>query len=547
MKFLTFALPVLAILTAVSFLLTSAVAPRERPLQPESAGVASEATVPAPERVTTQFLEEAPELPSAAMREINELESPPVNSQANDIAGPAGVAETQVPRVPIQSLTGENPASQPPSTPAPGSGSPPLTISVSSPLAPGSAGLSLATYTEPSVAQSGEYIFYTGNNFDARSTVGGTGSGAWGYINPYSGMSDFCCDQDVIADPSRSMILWYRQGLYQSSTGQGRFILGVSTNNGDSFCNYSYTPKNVNSSFTNSHWDLPQLALSNDYLYISTSILNSSGGFLRKLIMRWPLESLQSCSTFNFQYLNGVTSYWSAPVQGATTTMYIGDHRGTTDSFTLYVWPESSNSYTSSVTNTIPTWTFQNQNSSCETPDKLNPCSRSLSTIQAAWLRQGTDHSIGEIGFMWDAREGGGFPYAYIEAVTFREDTLAITGRPVVWSSSRAYQYPFASPNSRGDLGVTLTMMGGSTYPSTIFLIEDQYTSAAPPWQSWLLRAGNAGAAGWGDFVRNRAFLPSQLGWVSAGHTQQGGSNGAHTQPQYYVVSRSNDVPNVSR
>ncbi len=227
--------------------------------------------------------------------------------------------------------------------------------------------------------------------------------------------------------------------------------------------------------------------------------------------------------------------------------MYIGDHRGTNNSFTGYVWPENSNTYTSSVTQTIPTWTFQNQNSSCTTPDNLNPCSRSISTIQAAWLRKGKYQKVGELGFMWHAHEGGGFPYPYLEAVTLREDTLTVTGRPLMWDSGTAYQYPFASPNGRGDLGVTLTMMGGSNYPSTIFLIDDDYNAAPPPWECWLLEAGNAGATGWGDFVRNRAFLPSQRAWVSAGHTQQGGSGPANTQPRYYVLSRPRDLPSVTR
>jgi hypothetical protein len=148
---------------------------------------------------------------------------------------------------------------------------------------------------------------------------------------------------------------------------------------------------------------------------------------------------------------------------------------------------------------------------------------------------------------MWDAHEGGGFPYPYVEAVTFREDTLAVSGRPLVWSSGTAYQYPFGSPNARGDLGVTLTIMGGTWYPSTMFLIDDDYNAAPAPWESWLLQSGNAGATAWGDYIRNRPFLPTQLGWVSTGHTQQGGSGGANTQPRYYVVSRARDVTSVNR
>jgi hypothetical protein len=61
------------------------------------------------------------------------------------------------------------------------------------------------------------------------------------------------------------------------------------------------------------------------------------------------------------------------------------------------------------------------------------------------------------------------------------------------------------------------------------------------------LRIGNSGASAWGDYVRNRPFLPTQLGWVSSGHTQQGGSSGADTEPRYYVISRERDQRSILR
>jgi hypothetical protein len=510
-----------------------------------SKGTAAQARVAAPEHVAVKFLTEPPNLTrqQIAISEsavIRTHRPPPLGAQVRDIAGPAGIPETEVPS---NVLSNEVPklVSGP-------SSNAPLTIEVSSGLSPSAGGLDASPINEPSVAQSGAFIFYTANWFAARSTVGGVGRGAWSYINPYADMPDFCCDQDVIADRGRDIILWYRQGNYNSNTGQSRFVLGVSSDGGASFCNYSYRPIDVDSTFTSRWWDYPHLALSNNYLYISTSIFLGSGedDFDRKVILRWPLDSLQTCSAFGFQYLNGVTTGWAEPVQGATTAMYIGDHRGTNNSFTVYRWPENSNNYTF-TTQSIPAFTFQNRNSSCPTPDELNPCARADSRIQAGWVRKGKYQTVGEVGFMWNAREGGGFPYPYVEAVTFREDTLAVTGRPLAWTAGTAYQYPFASPNARGDLGVTLTIMGGNWYPSTIFFIDDDYNDAPPGWESWLLQSGNAGATAWGDYIRNRPFLPTQLGWVSTAHTQQGGSGGQSTQPGYYVVSRARDVTSVNR
>ncbi len=292
MKLLTFTGPGLVVLAAAFFWLRPEVAYERTALSLHASGnTASEASVRVPEHVVLQFLQQPPK----TTLQIDEQETPPLGIQAKDIAGPGAIPETEVVHVPAQTglITPNVQASQ-------GSSGTPLTIQVSSPLAPSGGGLPTTPVAEPAVAQSGGYVFYAGNDFAARSTVGGVGSGAWGYINPNNGMSDFCCDQDVIADPGRDMIMWYRQGLYQTSTGQGRFILGVSNDGGNSFCNYTYRPIDVNSAFTNSHWDLPQLALSNNFLYISISILNGTGGFLRKLVMRWPLDSLKSLFDVQF-------------------------------------------------------------------------------------------------------------------------------------------------------------------------------------------------------------------------------------------------------
>jgi hypothetical protein len=60
------------------------------------------------------------------------------------------------------------------------------------------------------------------------------------------------------------------------------------------------------------------------------------------------------------------------------------------------------------------------------------------------------------IGFMWNAKQGGPFPFPYIEAATFKEASFDYIARPLVWSPLGALHYPFVSPNIRGDLGLTV-------------------------------------------------------------------------------------------
>jgi hypothetical protein len=500
-----------------------------------------QATTAAPASITLEFLAEQPRLTSAQLAEreriLPQVNLPPgpVLEQTPDVDEPPNDTATE----PVRAGTQSNVPPDIPST---------LTIIQTSPLAPTTG---QSTINEPSVAQSGAYVFYTGNWYAARSTTGGA---QWSYINPYTDMPDFCCDQDVIVDRGRDIFLWYRQGTYQPATGQNRFALGISSTGGASFCTYSFRPLDVNSSWTNQWFDYPHLALSNNFLYIVTNVFGpppappAQPPFLQQVILRFPLDALQACTGFNYTYFPGFASGWGEPVQGATTTMYIGDHRGLTDSFRVFWQPENSGSIFW-VDRDIPGWTFENGDASCPGPDGLNWCSRANSKIQAGWVRQPKYSGIGEVGFMWNARGGPNlpFPLPYVEAVTFRQDTLDVTGRPFLWDSNFTWHYPFASPNARGDLGVTVS--GGSTtaYVGTLFAINDDYNETPPPWEVYYLRIGNSGATAWGDYVRNRPFLPTQLGWISSGHTQQGGSTGANTEPRYYVISRERDQSSVLR
>jgi hypothetical protein len=394
---------------------------------------------------------------------------------------------------------------------------------------------------EPSLGQSGRYVFYAGNWYAARSTDGGV---TFAYVNPYGGMTDFCCDQDVLVDVGRNMFLWYRQGVYQAGTGQNRFVLGVSTNEAASWCTYSTQPINVNGAWTGQWFDYPHLALSNNYLYISTNMFNAAGVFTQKLLLRWPLDSLATCSGFNYTWWSGAYySGWGEPAQGATRVMYLGDHMGSTQSFRVLWQPENSNSIFW-VDRAIPAWTFENKNGVCPAPDGKNWCAFADSRIQAGWISPASD----EVGFMWNAAQGGGFPYPYEESAAFRLSDLLYTSRPFVWNGSNAWQYAYMSPNARGDIGGTIYYGGGGLYPSAAFIIRDDYSPTAPGWTNILLRAGVASRTRWGDFSRVRAFLPSERAWSVAIYTLQKTLTGAiYTEPRFIIVDRGRDDPSVRR
>ncbi len=255
--------------------------------------------------------------------------------------------------------------------------------------------------------------------------------------------------------------------------------------------------------------------------------------------MRFPLDDLATCSGFSFWWW-GQVSYWGGPVQGATTTMYYGDHQASPNSFRIYQQPESITGILWTDV-AIPGWLLEQGEpaGACPSADGQNWCARSDSVVRGGWVANGV------VGFLWHAAAGNGFPFPYVEAATFSEtNNFAYLGRPFIWSNNGAWHYPYVSPNARGDIAVTAFFSTAASFPSPAFLIFDDYSPHPPPgWEAYLLIAGGKGGIGWGDYVRNRAFQPSQVGWVtSAWINTQGG-----VLPLFYIVSRERDIPSIDR
>jgi len=492
-------------------------------------------------------------MPAAVVATLPTSKQPPQLSPAQLASLEAAAAQTHRPGVmgaQSPAIAGPVPGANPA---APGSFIT-LRSKVVTPVGP------ISDVMEPSVGQEGGYVFYTGNWFAARSICGGEDyglpqycdGGSWQFIDPSSGMPDFCCDQDVIPDPRRQNMLWYRQGIFNHPSGpanQNRFILGVSWDAfGPSSCYYDIRPTTLNAAYIGSWFDYPQISVSNDSLWIVTNMFNGAGAFLRTLFIKMPLDGLYTCGGFGFSFIEAPgANGWASAVQGTKTQMYFGSHKGTNNSMRVYWWNEDSGTLFW-VDRAIPAFTFQNRNSVCAarpagSPDWTN---RGDSRLLTGWYRlvhptqpATANENIGQIGFMWHANQGGGFAQPYVEAATFRTTDLAVSGRPFVWSGSVCWQYPGASPNSTDDLGIAINYSSAGQHVSTAFLIDDDFNGVPPGWENYTLRVGNTATPSnrWGDFIRSRPYYPSGRLWASTGWTMQGGTR----EPRYYVVGRSRD------
>jgi len=387
-----------------------------------------------------------------------------------------------------------------------------------------------STISEPSLGQSGKNVIVSGNWYLARSTNGGV---TWSFVAPWDDMSDFCCDQEVLFDRGRALFLWYRQGV-SDDTGRNRIVVSASTDAGATWCKYSIAPGNLSPSLaTGTRFDFPHLALSNNFLYVHTGISPGDA-----VLMRLPLDEMQRCApSFSFWWW-GQPSYWAAPAQGATTVMYIGDHRAMSSSFRIYQQPEAISGITWTDV-PIPAWNLE-QGNTCPSRDGENWCARSDSVVRAAWLGHG------QVGFLWNARQGGSFPLPYTEGAIFDANSLAYLARPALWHPQGAWHYANASPNARGDVAGVAYWSTSTSFPSPVAVVRDDFTAGPAPWDTLFLSAGAAGTPGWGDYVRSRAFQPSQLGWaISAYFFAPAGSGTSGPETKYYLIARGRDLPSL--
>lgn len=382
---------------------------------------------------------------------------------------------------------------------------------------------------EPSVANKGSTVFYTGNWYVARSTDNGT---SWRYLDPTSDMFDFCCDQDVLYDPRHEVFVWYRQGASEDNTGENRVRIGVSPD-ARNWWFYNLRPTDLNTSWRNQWLDYPHLALSNNYLYFTSNMFDRDGDFIRTIIVRLPLEDLANALVPAAEYYisNQVGTF--TPVQGATDAMYWAAHIDNAH-MALYKWNETLPAAAVQRTvSEIPLWTFEPAVYDCPTPrEDDNWCARSDDRITNGWVY--ADH----IGFFWNVERGGEFPWPYVNSAVFNANNMTYKGRPLLWSPNFAILYAYTSPNDNGRLGLIATFGGGEIEPSIAASINQINENGNL--QAWNLVPIINGTHSptdneWGDYLRVRPYNATDDTWIASSYTLQGGPDERFSEPRLFI------------
>ncbi len=402
---------------------------------------------------------------------------------------------------------------------------------------------STSTVHEPSVSVRGPEILYTGNWYAAFSTDNGA---TFSYMNPDTTFPNipnqpWCCDSYTRYDKNTDTMFWFLQYVHDGNGNTIRLALAQ----GDDISNqnwrfYDFTPKAVGN-WDNAWFDYPAMAISENNLYITINKFSANPctptncPFKGAVIFRLPLEKLAAYEGFTYNYFETIENGALRPTQGATDTMYFGDHVNP-QTLRVFSWPENS-SIISSTDVSVDVWTRPFGTAVAPGPDGNDWVGRVDSRVTAAWKSGDT------LGFAWTAAQDSNFAFPHVRVALLNKDTKAVIGQPHLWNSNFAFAYPAAAPNSNGVVGISVLYGGGSQFhPShAVGFLKDSNTD----WELVTTINGTHGPNDRksGDYVTIEKG-PNSTSWVTTGFSLQEGSTRTDIQPRYVRFSKKNDEGN---
>jgi IPT/TIG domain-containing protein len=404
---------------------------------------------------------------------------------------------------------------------------------------------------EPSVANDGNDVLYTGNWYAAQSTDSGN---TFSYINPYTlgptptlPNGGFCCDQVAIHAPANGITAWgllYCPVNNNCGSGDNIIRLAVARNQADlasdTFDYYDFSAQTFG--FPAGDWlDYPHFGVNADYLSLSMNVFNG-GTFVDSILVKFDLSSFLTGNwSANWVYDNQDFTWTPTDNSTDSWTYWAATAYENGSLIRVYNWPPNTDYTHVSWNDFTVNFNYEWKDGSCPAPDGNNWCAFDDSRVKT-----GGEVGTSTVYFMWDAKQGGGFNYPYVDYASFDVSTGPATSvsESQIWNGSYAWAYPGMGVNGRGALGVSLAIGGGTWgYPGSQFLINDDISNG---WVSNYLDQGSHSNTRWGDFLTARAATTgTSIGdtWLATGFTLHDNSGSAETVPSFYWIGRQRDDP----
>ncbi len=406
---------------------------------------------------------------------------------------------------------------------------------------------------EPSTANDGNVVLYTGNWYAALSTDSGH---SFSFINPYTlgpasslPNGGFCCDQSAIHAPAvggtdvTAWALLYCQVSNNCSSGDNILRLAVARNQADlasaSFDYYDFSAQSFG--FPEGYnLDYPHLAANDGYLSMSINVFDNNGNFYTSMLVHFSESALANGGDSYSYYWNAQDFTWT-PTDNShdSWTYWAATAWGNNSLIRVYYWPPGT-PYTSVGWNDFSVgFNYSTQSSSCPAPDGNNWCAFDDSRVKTG----------GEIGtstawFMWDAAQGNGAPNPYVEYASFNVSSGPATSMSPGYFAynNTAVAYPGLGVDNAGNMALSVEFGGSSWgYPQTILGIDDDVTGGGFAWYAY--NKSSASNTRWGDYLTARAAeTPSgtENSWIATGYSLDASGN-AH--PAFYWIGRNRDDP----
>jgi len=406
---------------------------------------------------------------------------------------------------------------------------------------------------EPSAANDGVQVFYTGNTFASFSINGGS---TWTKVAIPAGPASSpapCCDQEVLYDQGRAITLWsvlYARDFDADDdfdNGNIRIIVRREIPAANS-CSYVIDPDGANDNVLP---DFPHMAVSDNFLYLATNeITNGTNAQVAK-VRRFNLDNITDCvtaATQTFSFGEGVLGGPRVfrPIEGAHATMYFGALVNTT-TFRLFRWPETAlaggvvaQNFTLANASVFGDATCAGGTNNTDYWDDLASDETGFTVVGAV----GADR----ITFLWDSKDGGTHTQGHIHGIVIKESNLTKVSEPVIFNNDFCFGFPTLSTNERGNLGLSAVFGGdkdvGTEDPPTGFVgIDDDKTTGFANFQTVLVAAGTHGPNNlrWGDYFTVHPHEPCDLFWVATNYALNGGTGTANVDAKYVEFGRGRD------
>ena len=294
--------------------------------------------------------------------------------------------------------------------------------------------------------------------------------------------------------------------------------------------------------FPNGDWlDYPHFGVNADYLSLSMNVFSGSS-FVTSILVKFDLSSFLTGNwSANWVWNNQDFTWTPTDNSTDTWTYWAATAYGNGGLVRVYNWPPGTDYTHVSWNDFSVNFNSETQNGSCPAPDANNWCAFDDSRVKT-----GGEVGTSTVYFMWDAAQGGGFSYPYVDYASFDVSTGPATSvsESQIWNGSYAWAYPGMGVNGRGALGVSLQVGGGTWgYPGLQFLINDDISGG---WSAQFLDSGSHANNRWGDYLTARAATTgTSIGdtWIAGGFTLHDSGGSAETWPSFYWLGRNRDDP----